>query len=142
MLFRQQWVTRGYILINKGTFCQSSQKMCWKMISRKEREPCFVGASMRSTTQFNQRVIYCLSYSAMDIKELKFLDIQNTVNKPSCAQGAATEPVSVPSGRPAQSNRTAQSHATSSSSSSTSAPITILRRGRYRTHLWCIHPHS
>lgn len=140
MLFRQQWVTRGYILINKGTFCQSSQKMCLKMISRKEREPCFVGASMRSTTQFDQRVISCLSYSAMDIKELKFLDIQNTVNKPSCAQGAATEPV--PSGRPAQSNRTAQSHATSSSSSSTSAPITILRRGRYRTHLWCIHPHS
>ncbi|XP_030271235.1 enhancer of mRNA-decapping protein 3-like [Sparus aurata] len=69
-----------------------------------------------------------VTFSAMDIKELKFLDIQNTVNKPSCAQGAATEPVSVPSGRPAQSNRTAQSHATSSSSSSTSAPITILRR--------------
>ncbi|XP_070692324.1 enhancer of mRNA-decapping protein 3-like [Pempheris klunzingeri] len=71
-----------------------------------------------------------VTFSAMDIKELKFLDIQNTINKPSSGQGAATEPGSVPSGRHGQSNRITHPHATGSSSSSqpSTAPITILRR--------------
>ncbi|XP_034725613.1 enhancer of mRNA-decapping protein 3-like isoform X2 [Etheostoma cragini] len=39
-----------------------------------------------------------VTFSAMDIKTLKFLDIQNTVNKPSSGRGAATEPSIIPSG--------------------------------------------
>ncbi|TKS69759.1 Enhancer of mRNA-decapping protein 3 LSM16 protein -like protein [Collichthys lucidus] len=70
-----------------------------------------------------------VTFSAMDIKELKFLDIQNTVDKPSSVQGAASEPSSVPSGRQGQSNKITHPHVTSSSSShSSTAPITILRR--------------
>ncbi|XP_035508287.1 enhancer of mRNA-decapping protein 3-like [Morone saxatilis] len=69
-----------------------------------------------------------VTFSAMDIKELKFLDFQNTVNKPSSGQGAATEPSSIPPGRHGQSNSTTHPHLTSSSSHSSAAPITILRR--------------
>ncbi|TMS13125.1 enhancer of mRNA-decapping protein 3 [Larimichthys crocea] len=69
-----------------------------------------------------------VTFSAMDIKELKFLDIQNTVDKPSSVQGAASEPSSVPSGRQGQSNKITHPHVTSSSSHSSTAPITILRR--------------
>ncbi len=84
------------------------------------------------TTQFELQVrsVICLSSSAMDIKELKFLDIQSTVNKPSPGTGAATEPSFIPSGRHGQSNRVSHPHVTSSSSHSNAAPITILRRGR------------
>lgn len=46
-----------------------------------------------------------LSSSAMDIKEIKFPDIQNTVNKPGCGQGAGSEPTIVPSGHHGQSNK-------------------------------------
>ncbi|XP_008275865.1 enhancer of mRNA-decapping protein 3 [Stegastes partitus] len=67
-----------------------------------------------------------VTFSAMDIKELKFLDIQNTVSKPFSGQEASTEPSSTSAGR--QSNRTSHSHATSSSVQSSTAPITILRR--------------
>ncbi|XP_026150111.1 enhancer of mRNA-decapping protein 3 [Mastacembelus armatus] len=70
-----------------------------------------------------------VTLSARDIKELKFLDIQNTVNKPSSGQKAATEPSSVSAGRHSQSNKNTHPHATSSSSHSYTAPITILRRG-------------
>ncbi|KAM9366418.1 enhancer of mRNA-decapping protein 3-like isoform 1-T1 [Symphorus nematophorus] len=69
-----------------------------------------------------------VTFSAMDIKELKFLDIQNTVNKPSSGQGAAAQPSLTPSGQHGQSNRVTQPHVTSSSSHSSTAPITILRR--------------
>ncbi|XP_059208828.1 enhancer of mRNA-decapping protein 3-like [Centropristis striata] len=69
-----------------------------------------------------------VTFSAMDIKELKFLDIQNTVSKPNSAQGATTESSFIPSGRHNQSNRLTQPHVTSSSSHSSTAPITILRR--------------
>lgn len=69
-----------------------------------------------------------VTFSAMDIKELKFLDIQNTVNKPSSAQGATTEPSFIPSGRHGQSNRITHPHVTSSSSHPSTAPVTILRR--------------
>lgn len=75
------------------------------------------------------RSVICLSSSARDIKELKFLDIQNTVNKPSSGTGAAAEPRFVPSGRHGQSSKIAHPHVTSGTHSST-APITILRRGR------------
>ncbi|XP_045889251.1 enhancer of mRNA-decapping protein 3-like [Micropterus dolomieu] len=72
-----------------------------------------------------------VTFSAMDIKELKILDIQNTVNKPISVQGAAAEAGSISSGRHGQSNRITSTHATSSNSQSSTAPITILRRGRY-----------
>lgn len=71
-----------------------------------------------------------LSSSAMDIKELKFLDFQNSVNKPSSDQGAATEPRSLSVGRRGQSDRSALPQVTSSSSHACSGPVTILRRGR------------
>ena len=71
----------------------------------------------------------------MDIKELKFLDIQKTVNKPGSGQGAATEPSFTTSGGRGQSNRVPQPHATSST-----APITILRRGT--SELRFNHRHS
>lgn len=73
----------------------------------------------------------CLSSSAMDIKELKFLDIKNTVNKLSSGQGAATESSITPSGCGGQSNSVTHLHVTSSSSQSSTAPVTILRRGRH-----------
>lgn len=69
-----------------------------------------------------------VTFSAMDIKELKFLDIQNTVSKPSSGQEAATEPSFRSSGRHGQGHRTTHSHAASGSSHSSTAPITILRR--------------
>lgn len=74
--------------------------------------------------------VMCLSSSAMDIKELKFLDIQNIVNKPSTGQGATTEPSSTSAGRHGQSDRNAHPQVTSSSSHASTGPITILRRGR------------
>ncbi|XP_018553016.1 enhancer of mRNA-decapping protein 3 [Lates calcarifer] len=69
-----------------------------------------------------------VTFSAMDIKELKFLDIQNTVNKPTSGQGAAKEPSFTSAGRHGQNNRTTHPPVTSSSSHSSTAPITILRR--------------
>ncbi|XP_028431135.1 enhancer of mRNA-decapping protein 3 isoform X1 [Perca flavescens] len=69
-----------------------------------------------------------VTFSAMDIKALKFLDIQNTVNKPSSDQEAAPEPSFIPSGRHGPSNRVTHPHVTSSSSHASTAPITILRR--------------
>ncbi|XP_054468917.1 enhancer of mRNA-decapping protein 3-like isoform X2 [Anoplopoma fimbria] len=69
-----------------------------------------------------------VTFSAIDIKELKFLDIQKTVNKPGTGQGAATESSFTPSARHNQSNRVALPHGTSSNSHSSTAPITILRR--------------
>ncbi|XP_040055633.2 enhancer of mRNA-decapping protein 3 isoform X1 [Gasterosteus aculeatus] len=71
-----------------------------------------------------------VTFSAVDIKELKFLDIHSTVNKPGTGQGAATESSINASARRGQSNRVALPHVTSSSQSAT-APITILRRGRH-----------
>ncbi|XP_051795965.1 LOW QUALITY PROTEIN: enhancer of mRNA-decapping protein 3-like [Acanthochromis polyacanthus] len=67
-----------------------------------------------------------VTFSAVDIKELKFLDIQNTLNKPSSGQEASTEPSFMSAGR--QSTRTTQSHSTSGSFQSSTAPVTILRR--------------
>lgn len=72
-------------------------------------------------------VFFCSS--AMDIKELKFLDI-NTINKAKSGQEVATEPSVVSAGCHGQSNRNTHSHATSNSSQSRTTPITILRRGR------------
>ncbi|XP_047436292.1 enhancer of mRNA-decapping protein 3-like [Mugil cephalus] len=69
-----------------------------------------------------------VTFSAMDIKELKFLDIQNTVHKPTAGQTAASEPGFLSAGCHAQSNRTTRSHATSNTAHSSTAPITILRR--------------
>ncbi|XP_069546449.1 enhancer of mRNA-decapping protein 3-like [Brachyistius frenatus] len=69
-----------------------------------------------------------VTFSAIDIKELKFLGVQNTVNKPSSGQGAATEASFMSAGRNGQSNKSTHSHATSNSSHPNNAPITILRR--------------
>ncbi|XP_041799540.1 enhancer of mRNA-decapping protein 3-like [Chelmon rostratus] len=69
-----------------------------------------------------------VTFSATDIKELKFLDIQNTTNKPSTDRRAAAEPSFMPSVHHGHSHRVAQPHVTSSSSHSSNAPITILRR--------------
>ncbi|CAK6958789.1 enhancer of mRNA-decapping protein 3-like [Scomber scombrus] len=69
-----------------------------------------------------------VTFSAMDIKELKILDIQNAVNKPSSGLGASTEASSGPTGRHSQTNRSTHPHVTSSSSHTSTAPITILRR--------------
>ncbi|XP_072236236.1 enhancer of mRNA-decapping protein 3-like [Leuresthes tenuis] len=63
-----------------------------------------------------------VTFSAMDIMELKFQDIQNTVKR-SSEQGSATEPSFISAGAHGQSNR-----ATNDSAHSSSAPITILRR--------------
>ncbi|XP_071393945.1 enhancer of mRNA-decapping protein 3-like [Centroberyx affinis] len=65
-----------------------------------------------------------VTFSATDIKELKFLDIQNSSNKTSVGQGAGTEHSSMPSGHGGQNNRSAHPHSTSSNT----APVTILRR--------------
>nr|XP_046265748.1 enhancer of mRNA-decapping protein 3-like isoform X2 [Scatophagus argus] len=70
-----------------------------------------------------------VTFSAMDIKELKFLDIQNTVDKSSSGQGAATEPSFTPPGRRGQGGRTNHPHAASSSSHASTTPVTILHRG-------------
>ncbi|KAK2853512.1 hypothetical protein Q5P01_006173 [Channa striata] len=67
-----------------------------------------------------------VTFSAMDIKDLKFLDIQNTVNP---GQGAATEPSYTSAGRHSQKNRNAHPQGTSSTSHPSSGPVTILRRG-------------
>ncbi|XP_034430507.1 enhancer of mRNA-decapping protein 3-like [Hippoglossus hippoglossus] len=69
-----------------------------------------------------------VTFSAMDIKELKFLDIQNTVNKPSSGQGAARGPSLTSAGQRGQSNRTTRPPVTSSSTHSDIPPITILHR--------------
>ncbi|XP_042280865.1 enhancer of mRNA-decapping protein 3-like [Thunnus maccoyii] len=69
-----------------------------------------------------------VTFSAMDIKELKFLDIQNAVSKPGSGLGAATEATFGPAGRHCQTNRSIHPHVTSSSSHASTAPITILRR--------------
>ncbi|XP_028258031.1 enhancer of mRNA-decapping protein 3-like [Parambassis ranga] len=68
-----------------------------------------------------------VTFSAMDIKELKFLDI-NTINKAKSRKEAATEPSVVSAGCHGQSNRNTHSHASSNSSQSRTTPITILRR--------------
>ncbi|XP_060898237.1 enhancer of mRNA-decapping protein 3-like [Labrus mixtus] len=70
-----------------------------------------------------------VTFSAMDIKELKFLDIQHTANKLGSVQGAATEASVTTSGRLANSNRVPKPEVTGSSSQPGAAPITILRRG-------------
>lgn len=97
-----------------------------------------------STIQFKLQVrsAICLSSSAMDIKELKFLDVKNTVNKLSSGQGAATESSITPSGCGGQSNSVTRPHVTSSSSQSSTAPVTILRRGRHISDQCYNHPHS
>ncbi|KAM3877387.1 enhancer of mRNA-decapping protein 3-like isoform 2-T2 [Diretmus argenteus] len=69
-----------------------------------------------------------VTFRAMDIKELKFLDIQSSANKTSVGQGAAKEPTSTSSGHSDQ-NRGTHSHATSTNTQSSTAPVTILRRG-------------
>ncbi|XP_041670672.1 enhancer of mRNA-decapping protein 3-like isoform X1 [Cheilinus undulatus] len=69
-----------------------------------------------------------VTFSAMDIKELKFLDIQNTANRLGSVQGAAAEASFLTPGRPDQTNRATQPYVTSSSSQFGTAPITILRR--------------
>ncbi|XP_029354934.1 LOW QUALITY PROTEIN: enhancer of mRNA-decapping protein 3-like [Echeneis naucrates] len=70
-----------------------------------------------------------VTFSVMDIKELKFLDIQNIVSKPISGQRAAKQP-SIPSTVcHSQSSRSTQPPVTGSSSHFSTAPITILRRG-------------
>ncbi|XP_070822536.1 enhancer of mRNA-decapping protein 3-like isoform X2 [Chaetodon trifascialis] len=69
-----------------------------------------------------------VTFSAMDIKELKFLDIQNTTNKPSADQRPAAEPSFIPPGRHGQSERVTHPHVTSNSSHPSTVPITVLRR--------------
>lgn len=70
-----------------------------------------------------------VTFSAMDIKELKFLDIQNKVNKNSSGKDTATEPSFISTGRHGQTNKTNHSYATSNSSHSSSGPVTNTRRG-------------
>ncbi|XP_037553523.1 enhancer of mRNA-decapping protein 3 [Nematolebias whitei] len=70
-----------------------------------------------------------VTFSAMDIKELKFLDIQNTATKPRSGQGITTKPSLVSAGRNGQSNRTTHSHATTNMFHSSTAPISIPLRG-------------
>ncbi|KAK5873532.1 hypothetical protein PBY51_018567 [Eleginops maclovinus] len=61
-----------------------------------------------------------VTFSTSDIKELKILNFQSTVNQPGCGPDAAAEPSLIPAGR--------QSHRAPPCSSS--APISILRRGQ------------
>uniref|UniRef100_A0A1A7Z0N5 Enhancer of mRNA-decapping protein 3 n=1 Tax=Iconisemion striatum TaxID=60296 RepID=A0A1A7Z0N5_9TELE len=71
-----------------------------------------------------------VTFSAMDIKELKFLDIHKRVpSKASSGQRNPAEPSSVSGGQQVQSNRTTQIHAANNRFPSSSAPISILRRG-------------
>ncbi|XP_017284200.1 enhancer of mRNA-decapping protein 3 [Kryptolebias marmoratus] len=70
-----------------------------------------------------------VTFSAMDIKELKFLGIQNTVTKPSSGQGNATEPSFISAGHNGQSHKTTHSHAATNRFHSSTAPISIPRRG-------------
>uniref|UniRef100_A0A3P9LCX9 Enhancer of mRNA-decapping protein 3 n=1 Tax=Oryzias latipes TaxID=8090 RepID=A0A3P9LCX9_ORYLA len=69
-----------------------------------------------------------VTFSAMDIKELKFLDIQNTVNKTSTEQGCTPETSVISSGHPMPSNKA--TNATNESSRSSTTQITILRRAQ------------
>lgn len=62
----------------------------------------------------------------MDIKDLKFLDIQNKVNKTSAGKDTATEPSYISTGRHGQTNKTNHSLAISNSSGLISNP----RKGR------------
>ncbi|KAM9860971.1 enhancer of mRNA-decapping protein 3-like [Aulostomus maculatus] len=65
-----------------------------------------------------------VTFSSMDIKELKFLDIQNEASKCS---SAATDATFRPTGLHSQSNNNAHPYASGHHSST--APVTILRRG-------------
>lgn len=66
----------------------------------------------------------------MDIKELKFLEIQSTDSKAGSDPRATTEPATMPSARSGQSNRSTHPHVTSSSTHLSTVPVTTLRRGR------------
>lgn len=68
-------------------------------------------------------------FSAMDIKELKFVDIQNAATKSTSAQRAATEVPAQHTGR--QNNRSSLPPFPSSSSNPATATSAVLRRGRY-----------
>uniref|UniRef100_A0A8C6PVR1 Enhancer of mRNA-decapping protein 3 n=1 Tax=Nothobranchius furzeri TaxID=105023 RepID=A0A8C6PVR1_NOTFU len=71
-----------------------------------------------------------VTFSAMDIKELKFLDIHNRApSKAGSGEGNPAEPSSVSGGQQVQSNRTTQTHAANSRFPSSSAPISIPHRG-------------
>uniref|UniRef100_A0A1A8GK81 Enhancer of mRNA-decapping protein 3 n=1 Tax=Nothobranchius korthausae TaxID=1143690 RepID=A0A1A8GK81_9TELE len=71
-----------------------------------------------------------VTFSAMDIKELKFLDIHNRVpSKAGSGQGNPAEPSSVSGGQQVQSNSTTQTHAANNRFPSSSALISIPRRG-------------
>uniref|UniRef100_A0A3Q4MH56 Enhancer of mRNA-decapping protein 3 n=1 Tax=Neolamprologus brichardi TaxID=32507 RepID=A0A3Q4MH56_NEOBR len=63
-----------------------------------------------------------VTFSAMDIKDLKFLDIQNKVNKTSAGKDTATEPSYISTGRHGQTNKTNHSLAISNSSGLSSNP--------------------
>lgn len=75
--------------------------------------------------------VICFSFSVMDIKELKFLDIGPTVTKPGCERGVSTETGCVPSGGHNQTGRVPHPPETSSIPHSSTVPTTILRRGGY-----------
>lgn len=68
-----------------------------------------------------------VTFSAMDIKELKFVDIQNAATKSMSGQRTATEVTLPHQGR--QNNRSNFPPFPSSSSNSNTTPVTILRRG-------------
>ncbi|XP_039867203.1 enhancer of mRNA-decapping protein 3-like isoform X2 [Simochromis diagramma] len=63
-----------------------------------------------------------VTFSAMDIKDLKFLDIQNKVNKTGAGKDTATEPSYISTGRHGQTNKTNHSLAISNSSGLSSNP--------------------
>ncbi|CAN9506806.1 unnamed protein product [Ophioblennius macclurei] len=71
-----------------------------------------------------------VTFSALDIKDLKFLDFQKTGSKQSSGQGIATQPDLASAGRHDHSDKSSRTHAASGSSQSSSAPITILRRAQ------------
>ncbi|KAM3625000.1 uncharacterized protein V6R79_005387 [Siganus canaliculatus] len=70
-----------------------------------------------------------VTFSAMDIKELKILDIQTAANKSSSGQAAAAETSSTPSAPHGQTTRVPHPLVTSNNSHPSTAPVTILRRG-------------
>lgn len=74
----------------------------------------------------------------MDIRELKFLDIQTQsgVSRASAVQGVLSDPGVISSGQSGQNSRGGYP---ANNTHSTTAPITILRKGEMRGLFWEIY---
>ncbi|XP_070301583.1 enhancer of mRNA-decapping protein 3 [Salvelinus sp. IW2-2015] len=76
-----------------------------------------------------------VTFSAMDIRELKFLDIQTQsgVSRASAGQGILSDPGVISSGQSGQNSRGGYP---ANNTHSTTTPITILRKGEMRGLVW------